>query len=119
MRSGIEQLKRTIDSSADLVGRAENAGMEMSDQQLELREARNHLTLARTEMHTFDPRAVETVLKGGLEITGKVDKSGQAALEELRFRKTGLAISVAAILIVVIALGLKVRQLDRNAGLKG
>jgi predicted CXXCH cytochrome family protein len=113
MRGGIEQLKRTIDTSADLVGRAENAGMEMSDQELELREARNHLTLARTEMHTFDPAAVEKVLKAGLEITGKVDKSGQAALEELRFRKTGLAISLGAILIVVIALGLKVRQFDR------
>lgn len=118
MRGGIERLKQTIDNSAQLVDRAENAGMEMSDQQLELREARNHLTLARTEVHTFDVQAVQKVLQEGFDITGKVDQSGQAALAELRFRRTGLAISLGAILLVVIALGLKVRQIDRTAGLK-
>jgi len=118
MRSEIERLKQTVESSSELVGRAGNAGMEMSDEELALREARNHLTLARTEVHTFDVKAVQKVLQDGFDITGKVDQSGQAALGELRFRRTGLAISLGAILLVVIALGLKVRQIDRTAGLK-
>lgn len=118
MRADIERLKQTIESSAGLVGRAENAGMEMSDQELALREARNHLTLARTEVHTFDPKAVQQVLQAGLDISGKVDQAGQAALGELRFRRVGLAISLVAILIVVVALALKLREIDRAYGIK-
>ena len=85
--------------------------MEMGEQSLALREAGNHLTLARTEMHSFDPKAVGTVLQEGLAITSKVDAAGQAALAEVSFRKKGLALSLGAILLVVVALGLKIRTL--------
>ena len=37
--------------------RVKNAGIEVSDQELALREATTKLTLARTEMHAFDARA--------------------------------------------------------------
>lgn len=118
MRTEIERLKQTIDVSAGLVARAENAGMEMSDQELGLREARNHLTLARTEVHTFDLAKVRAVLDEGFGIAGKVDQEGKAALGELRFRRTGLAVSLGAILLVVVALALKIRQIDRAYGVK-
>jgi predicted CXXCH cytochrome family protein len=118
MRAEIERLKQSIESSAGLVGRAENAGMEMSDQELALREARNHLTLARTEVHTFDLAKVQKVLEEGFGIAGKVDQDGQTALDELRFRRTGLAVSLLAILVVVVALALKIRQIDRAYGVK-
>ncbi len=111
MRSEIEKLKDAIARSQALVASAENAGMEMGDQSLALREAGNHLTLARTEMHAFDPKAVLTVLQEGLGITSKVDAEGQAALAEVSFRKTGLAVSLGAILLVVVALSLKIRGL--------
>ncbi len=65
MRSEIEKLKDAIARSQALVASAENAGMEMGDQSLALREAGNHLTLARTEMYAFDPKAVLTVAPGG------------------------------------------------------
>lgn len=119
MRADIDRLKRTIDDSAALVERAGNAGMEMSDEELALREARNQLTLARTEVHTFDVTAVGQVLQAGFDIAGKVDQAGQSALAELRFRRTGLAISLVAILIVVVALALKIRDVDRAYGVKG
>ena len=111
MRAEIEKLKAAIDRSHALVASAENAGMEMGAQSLALREAGNHLTLARTEMHAFEPKAVVTVLQAGLGITSKVDAEGQAALDEVSFRKTGLAVSLGAILLVVVALALKIRSL--------
>lgn len=111
MRAEIDKLKGAIDRSHALIARAENSGMEMSEQSLALREAGNHLTLARTEMHTFDPKAVDTVLQAGLGLTTKVDAAGEAALAEVSFRKTGLAVSLGAILLVVVALGLKIRSL--------
>ncbi len=88
--------------------------MEMSDQELTLNEVRNHLTLARMEVHTFDPPTVTGVVSEGLALLARVDEAGQAALAELRFRRTGLAVSLALILLFVVALGLKVRQLDRR-----
>ena len=111
MRGGIEKLKSAIAHSETVVAAAENAGMEMGDQTLALREAMNHLTLARTEMHAFDPKPVDVVLQAGLGITAKVDVEGQAALSEVSYRRTGLAISLGAILVVVVALRLKVRSL--------
>ena len=111
MRGGIEKLKAAIGHSQDLLAAAENAGMEMGDQQLALREAGNQLTLARTEMHAFDPKPVIDVLQAGLAITAKVDADGEAALDEVSYRRTGLAVSLGAILLVVIALQLKIRRL--------
>jgi predicted CXXCH cytochrome family protein len=111
MRGEIEKLKAAIAHSQGLLAAAENAGMEMGDQELALREAGNQLTLARTEMHAFDAAPVNAVLQAGLAITTKVDADGEAALEEVSFRRTGLAVSLGAILLVVVALGLKIRSL--------
>jgi predicted CXXCH cytochrome family protein len=113
MRTQIERLKAAIAHSETQVAMVENRGMEMGDESLALREAVNRLTLARTEVHTFDRGAVEKVLAEGLSITGEVDKAADDALQELSYRRTGLAISLAAILMVVVALGLKVRSLER------
>jgi predicted CXXCH cytochrome family protein len=111
MRGEIEKLKAAIGQSQGLLAAAENAGMEMGDQQLALREAGNQLTLARTEMHAFDPKPVTAILQAGLAITAKVDADGKAALDEVSYRRTGLAVSLGAILLVVIALQLKIRRL--------
>ena len=111
MRAEIEKLKTAIVRSQALIATAENAGMEMGEQSLTLREAGNHLTMARTEMHAFDPKTVDTVLQAGLGLTTKVDAEGQAALAEVSYRKTGLAMSLGAILLVVVALALKIRSL--------
>ena len=111
MRGEIEKLKAAIGRSQALLAAAANAGMEMGDQELALREAANQLTLARAEVHVFDPRPVNAVLQTGLAITAKVDAEGQAALDEVSYRRTGLAVSLGAILLVVVALALKIRSL--------
>jgi predicted CXXCH cytochrome family protein len=115
MRAGIDKLKAAIEHSRATVATAENAGMEMDDEELALREAANHLTLARTEMHAFDPKVVDTVLQAGLGITSKVDVDGRQAMDEISYRKRGLAASLVAIVLVVIGLALKVRSLKSTA----
>jgi predicted CXXCH cytochrome family protein len=112
MRAGIDTLKAAIGHSQEQVERVENAGIEMGDHALALREANNHLTLARTEMHAFDPAVVQTVLTEGLGITARVDEAAAAAQGEISYRRTGLGISLAFIVLVVIALQLKIRTLE-------
>jgi hypothetical protein len=115
MRQGIERLKTAIDSSSAVVARVGNAGIEVSAQELTLADARSQLTLARTEMHTFDPTRVDSVIQTGLNVVADVDRAGQAAVAELAFRRRGLAWSLAAILLFVVALALKIRRIERTS----
>jgi hypothetical protein len=89
MRAGIEHLKAGVERSGALLARVRNAGIEVSDDELALREARTKITLARTEMHAANPDAVDTVLKEGETIVGDVDRAGQRGLGELAFRRRG------------------------------
>jgi predicted CXXCH cytochrome family protein len=114
MRIGMQDLKSRVDESSALLLRIKNAGIEVSDQQLALREASSKVTLARTEMHGFEPAKVAPILADGVKIVTTVDAAGQKGVAELRFRRRGLAASLGAILVFVIALGLKVRQIDRR-----
>ena len=114
LRTGIARLKTEIDDAGSLIRRIRNAGIEVSNEQLALREAGTKLTLARTEMHRFEVAPVEAILADGMKVVESVDRAGAKGVAELRFRRRGLAASLGAILIFVVALGLKIRQLDRR-----
>jgi predicted CXXCH cytochrome family protein len=114
MRSSIDGLRDAIDRSSSALGRLHAAGMEVGAQQLALREARSHLTLSRTEIHGLDTAAVDKVIGEGLAITSAVEQAGADATAELRFRRQGLAASMVAILLVVVALVAKIRQIERR-----
>jgi hypothetical protein len=72
---------------------------------------RTKLTQARTEIHTFDPVAVDQVVNEGMTALSAVELAGNQALADLRYRRRGLFISLAAILLVVMGLFLKIREL--------
>ena len=107
-------LEAGIQSSGALIGRVKNAGIEVSDQELALREAATKLTLARTEMHGFDPSLVAPIIADGAKIVAGVDAAGEKGTGELRFRRRGLFVSLGAVLLFVVALGLKIRQIERR-----
>jgi hypothetical protein len=65
-------------------------------------------------VHAFDPAALATVISEGRTILTGVRRAGEDAERELRFRRRGLAGSMGAILLVVVALVLKIRQIDRR-----
>jgi len=114
MRGSIERLKTAISASGGLINRIRNAGIEVTGEELALDEARSRLTLARTEIHAANPAAVDGVIDQGLAILIGVDEAGRRGEAELRYRRRGLAASLGAILLVVVALALKVRVIDRR-----
>jgi predicted CXXCH cytochrome family protein len=114
MRKALARLTAAIEESGMVVDRVGNAGMEVGTEELTLAEARTHLTLARTELHAFDPPKVDAVIETGLKLVADVDAAGERATAELAFRRRGLALSLGAILLFVVALGLKIRQIERR-----
>jgi hypothetical protein len=115
MRRGIEALKLGIGRSDELIARIHNAGIEVSDQELALAEVRSRLTLARMEVDTANPAAVEAIVAEGTTILAGVDRANQNGVAELRFRARGLALSLRAILLLVVGLWLKIKQIDRRS----
>jgi len=114
MRADIDGLKTGIERAAALIEQARLSGMEVSQQELALGEARNHLVLARTEVHAFSVETLKPVIAEGQAIVTRVERAGREALAELRFRRRGLAVSLGVILLVVVALAIKIRRIDRE-----
>jgi len=112
MHDGIEKLKAAVAHSQEQIDRVENAGIDTADQALMLREAGNNLTRARTALHAFDPKVVDAILIEGMGLTTKVDQAAQTAQNEIAFRRTGLGVSLALIVFVVIALRIKIQKLE-------
>jgi predicted CXXCH cytochrome family protein len=117
MRAAVERLVGGISASTALVNRVRNAGMETGDQDLALNEVRTRLVQARTEVHAFDPAALEAVVNEGAKLLEGVNQAGARALDELAYRRRGLFVSFGLILLVVTALAFKIRDLGkREAG---
>ena len=88
--------------------------MEVSQAQFALNGVQDALVKARAAIHAFKVDAVKKETEPGLGISAKAYARGVRALEELQFRRKGLAVSAVIILALIGALVLKIRQLDRS-----
>ncbi len=114
MRSLLDSLAVEFHVADSVLARAEHAGMEVSEAQFALGDATTALVSARTAVHSFSLEAVREEVEGGLEVTAAAYARGQQALRDLQFRRTGLAVSVAIILALIVGLVLKIRQVERR-----
>jgi hypothetical protein len=88
--------------------------MEVSQPLFELSGAKTALVKARASIHGFNLAGVQAEVKPGTEISEKARARGVRALDELQFRRKGLAISALVILALVVGLILKIRQMERK-----
>ena len=108
----LDRLDTSVKSAAEILDRAESAGMEVSDAQLEQDQARDALTKSRVAIHSFNAERLQPEVDSGLKITAKTYAQGAAALQERDYRRKGLAWSLLAIVAVVIGLLLYVRKIE-------
>jgi predicted CXXCH cytochrome family protein len=114
MRAFIDSLRGESERAGAILLQAEHAGMEVSQAQFDLKGATDALVKARAAVHAFTLEAVKREVDAGLTISTKAYARGVRALEELQFRRKGLAVSVVIILALIVGLVLKIRQVDRN-----
>jgi hypothetical protein len=108
----LNRLDAFVKDAGEILNRAELAGMEVSDALLEQDQARDSLTKARVAIHSFDTARVQQDVDAGLKITAKTYGEGAAALAERDYRRKGLALSLLAIIAVVVGLRLYLRQIE-------
>jgi hypothetical protein len=114
MQARITSLHSQLEKADALLLGAERAGMEVSQAQFDLNGARNDLIKARAAVHAFKVDAVKQAVEPGLAVSAKAHARGLRALEELGFRRKGLAVSLIVIIALIAGLVVKIRQLERR-----
>jgi len=112
MARQIGSLDKAIQKSDQVLAVAQQSGMEVSEALLRQREAKEALVKAAVAVHAFQPAAVQKPVQEGLAITTETFRAGVSALNERRFRRIGLGVSLTAILITMLGLWLAIRAID-------
>ncbi|HKK27883.1 MAG TPA: hypothetical protein VKB18_07360 [Gemmatimonadota bacterium] len=114
MRSLIDSLRTRFEQADSILLAAEQAGMPVSQAQFELRQGRNALVQAHAATHSALVDSVRARVGEGLAIADSGVGRGRAAFAELKVRREGLAASTGGILVLIIGLLLKIRQVERD-----
>ena len=112
MRERIAALDNKVRQANDLLDKAADAGVEVSQPKLQLIEAQDELTKARVTLHTFQPDKVDADLKAGTTVAEKTLIAGREALRESKVRRTGLGVSLLTVALVLIGLKLFIRDIE-------
>lgn len=115
MRESVDKLRMGYEAAHSILTKAEHAGMEVSQPLFELNGAKTALIKARASIHGFNLDGVRAQIKPGLEISEKARSRGLKALEELQFRRKGLAVSVLIIVALIVGLVIKIRRLEEKS----
>jgi predicted CXXCH cytochrome family protein len=114
MRSSLDSLRIAHAEAEGLVRRAERAGMSVEDALYDLHESQGRLTRARSVLHAFQTEQVVETSQEGLDLAAQAHQRGLQALDDLDYRRRGLALSLLVIAVVGTALYAKIRSLDHD-----
>jgi hypothetical protein len=114
MRKDLERLDGEIRDARRVIRRAAEAGMEVSRANFDLGSADDALVKARADVHLLRPAAVAETASRGLAVARTARQSGLAALAERDYRRRGLFVSLGLIALAVVALLLKISDIDRR-----
>ncbi|RJP80006.1 MAG: hypothetical protein C4524_04280 [Candidatus Zixiibacteriota bacterium] len=110
----VDSLVTAMETAQDLVDQVERTGIETEEAHEALTVARNALLKSRTVIHTVREDSVEQSVEEGLAAAGTAFRLSLAALEDFRFRKFGLGFASIFITLLIVALWLKLRHMEKN-----
>ena len=113
IKKQIDNFVASSESARELLTVAELKGVEVSEPKFKLQDATTALVLARNLTHGLSLPEIEKGLGEGAKVLAEVKVSGEAALREAKFRRSGLIIATIFILLLALALTLKIRDLQR------
>lgn len=107
-------VQASIDRSDSILKRAESDGMEVSQAQLDLNEARDRLTKARVTLHSFNQAKIDEDLNAAKTVSTKTYAAGVQALKERDYRRGGLGISLITIAVMLLGLRLFISEIEKR-----
>jgi hypothetical protein len=114
MHAALRDLDGGIAAARAVLHEAGAKGMLVSEGEYQLVSATDALVDARALVHRFRAADVEQAVAKGRTVTASARQVGESAIEEYFFRNRWLALSLVGIAFVIVALVLKVRQVDRR-----
>jgi predicted CXXCH cytochrome family protein len=113
MLAALQLAVRTDGDAEEQVALAKRAGMLMDEAEADLQQAHQEIITARTQVHTVSVAAVAEHTDAAVKASGQALASARAAFEEIHYRRTGLLIAMALIVLALVALVLMIRQIER------
>jgi len=115
MYAALSSFERELRAAGETLHRAEIAGMEVSEPQFELKSKGKTATIeSRALIHSFDPDRLIARTDAGKGGAAAARAAGERALAEIKTRRTGLLVSLVLVAFVLAALGLKIREVERQ-----
>jgi hypothetical protein len=105
---------QAYDEAEAAVQEARGLGMLVAPLEGRLREANTNLITARAAQHTLDLNTIHEETDAAQAIASDVKTSADAAVAESIFRRQAMVVAVAVIALVIVALYLLKRELDRR-----
>jgi predicted CXXCH cytochrome family protein len=115
MLAALQLAVRTDSDAEEQVALAKRAGMLMDQAEADLQQAHQDIITARTQVHTVSVAAVAEHTDAAVKASGQALASARAAFDEIHYRRTGLLIALALIVLALIALVLTIRQIEHPA----
>lgn len=114
VRQQLDTLSASIASADAVLTRAAQAGMLVDEGRTAFQEAHEQQINARVMVHAFAGAPFSGVAARGLAAAGNAEASGNQAMQELRYRRRGLAVATVVIIGFLITLGFKIRSLPAD-----
>jgi hypothetical protein len=119
MKSALVELDQAIRSTEAHLERADRLGMDVERPTYDLDAAAEALVRARVEVHSFSEERFKNVTTEGMEVAAGVEQAALGLLEEYRYRRVGLAIAAAVLLLFAGLLMLKARRVEARRLARG
>jgi hypothetical protein len=107
-------LRAAVHSADSLLHLAEQRGMETAYGRAALKEANDQVVGVRAVLHSFDPAVIGATLDEGRTSARNASDEGRKAIRNWTERRYGTAASLGVILLMIVLLVLKIRQIERD-----
>jgi len=114
VRQQLDALSAAITAADVVLTRADRAGMLVDEGRAAFQEAHEQQINARVMVHAFAAGPFNDVAVRGLAAASRAETSGNQALQEVQYRRRGLAVATILILGFLVTLGFKIRSLPSD-----
>jgi hypothetical protein len=113
IRSQLDSLVAAYETAHARQQRVQTIGMDDIEIEFLLQESHQSLIQARTLVHTFDPEMVGPKTREGVWKAREALSIAEAQIEDYHVRRRGFGLATLFITLLVIALFLRIRQMER------